>query len=131
MGRKEGLRWKRERGEKKKNVNFIIFWHLFFLFSFASQFDRVFFFFFLIWRNFSIYRRRNCDFFFPSVNSTKFFAHFIWVKFSQNFDIILLKIIICTVLTSERKGLHIFTRKGNLHRGIRGKGGTSRVVRKR
>jgi hypothetical protein len=33
-----------ERGKgKKQNVKFIIFWHLFFLFSFASQFDPVFF----------------------------------------------------------------------------------------
>jgi hypothetical protein len=64
-----------EKGKgKKKNVNFIIFWHLFFLFSFASQFDPVFFF---IWRNFFIFRRRNCDFVFPSVNSTNFFLLFL------------------------------------------------------
>ncbi len=89
-----------ERGKgKKKNVNFIIFWQLFFfLFFFDSQFDPVFF--FLIWRNFSIFRRRNCDFILPSVKSTNLLLLF----FGLNLAKLFIKKIICTALTS-----HLFT----------------------
>ncbi len=59
-----------ERGKgEKKNVNIIIFWHLFFLISFASQFDPVFFFNLAKFLYFSTKKFR---FFFPSVNSTNF-----------------------------------------------------------
>jgi hypothetical protein len=59
-----------ERGKgEKKNVNIIIFWHLFFLISFASQFDPVFFFNLAKFLYFSTKKFR---FFFPSLNSTNF-----------------------------------------------------------